>query len=172
MTERYTYLYHLPRDLYAPGCPVLIAAGALVRDNHTDRYLAQLKLQRISGKPIRSVTVEILPLDAQGRVSVGPVLCAYPCRAARDEFFGGQRGIPLSDRLDKEIHILIIRIGFLEGIDLSFGKLYGIICNPDLDLLRHRQMGKRRQKNSCCAGSCQAFYPSLCRFCHNTSPFL
>ena len=101
MTERYTYLYHLPRDLYAPGCPVLIAAGALVRDNHTDRYLAQLKLQRISGKPIRSVTVEILPLDAQGRVSVGPVLCAYPCRAARDEFFGGQRGIPLSDRTER-----------------------------------------------------------------------
>ena len=77
MTERYTYLYHLPRDLYAPGCPVLIAAGALVRDNHTDRYLAQLKLQRISGKPIRSVTVEILPLDAQGRVLIPQNLRDY-----------------------------------------------------------------------------------------------
>ena len=44
MEERYTRLFSLPENLYSAGAPVMIAAGALLKDNQTGKVLAQLKL--------------------------------------------------------------------------------------------------------------------------------
>ena len=33
MAERYTRLYTLPENLYTEGAPLVIAAGALLKDN-------------------------------------------------------------------------------------------------------------------------------------------
>ena len=40
MSERYSKLYVLPENLYAEGSPVIIAAGALLKDNQTGRVVA------------------------------------------------------------------------------------------------------------------------------------
>ena len=52
MSERYSRLFSLSENLYAEGAPVLIAAGALLKDNETGKVLAQLKLRSISDKKI------------------------------------------------------------------------------------------------------------------------
>ena len=62
MAERYSQLYLLPEDLYTPGAPLVIAAGALLRDTLTGQLIAQLKLQSITVKTITAVkkTLHIL----------------------------------------------------------------------------------------------------------------
>ena len=37
--ERYTSLYRLPENRYAASCPVLLAAGALLKDSRTGAVL-------------------------------------------------------------------------------------------------------------------------------------
>ena len=42
MSERYTRLFALEENLYSDGSPVVISAGALLKDNQTGAVLAQL----------------------------------------------------------------------------------------------------------------------------------
>ena len=44
MSERYHRLFSLPDNGYAQGAPVVLAAGALLKDNQTGQILAQLKI--------------------------------------------------------------------------------------------------------------------------------
>ena len=63
MSNRFEKLYSLPSPLYAPSMPVIIVAGALLKDTQTDKVLAQLKFKSVSPKAIKAVTVSLLPLD-------------------------------------------------------------------------------------------------------------
>ena len=55
MAERFTKLYELPGGLYAPGAPVLIRAGALLRDNLAKNTVVQMKLYNLDPRTIRIV---------------------------------------------------------------------------------------------------------------------
>ena len=70
MAERYSRLWSLPEGLYAQGAPLVIAAGALLRDSQTGQTLAQLKLRSISDKTISSVRVLVV-----GQDNIGMELC-------------------------------------------------------------------------------------------------
>ena len=70
MSERFTTLYRTPGNLYIAGSPVIISAGALLKDNQTGKVLAQLKLKSISDKRIKAVKIRILAFDVMG-ASVG-----------------------------------------------------------------------------------------------------
>ena len=63
MAERYTRLYTLPENLYTEGAPLVIAAGALLKDNQTGKVLAQLKYRSICSRPIRAIKVLITGYD-------------------------------------------------------------------------------------------------------------
>ena len=63
MAERYTRLFTLPPDLYTAGSPLVIAAGALLKDTQTGRVLAQLKLRSISDQRIRAVKLRVVGYD-------------------------------------------------------------------------------------------------------------
>ena len=39
MSERYSRLFSLPENLYAEGAPVVIAAGALLKESRNGLYL-------------------------------------------------------------------------------------------------------------------------------------
>ena len=98
MAERYIRLYALPNNVYLDGAPVLIAAGALLLDSQTGRVLAQLKLQNISEKAVRSVTVAVYPLDVAQRPMGEAVKYQYlDLAAARDQMFGQQTPIWMPD---------------------------------------------------------------------------
>ena len=63
MAERYSRLFTLPENLYTEGSPVIIAAGALLKDNQTGKVLAQLKLRSITEKDIQAVKVRLNLFD-------------------------------------------------------------------------------------------------------------
>lgn len=47
MNGRFEKLYSLPSQLYAPSSPVIITAGALLKDTQTGKVLAQLKFKNM-----------------------------------------------------------------------------------------------------------------------------
>lgn len=66
MSERYTRLYTLTTDLYAEGSPVIIMAGALLKDTQTNSVLTQLKIRNITDKKIKAAKISITPFDTAG----------------------------------------------------------------------------------------------------------
>lgn len=98
MSERYLKLFSLEENLYIPGSPVLIAAGALLKDTQTGRILGQLKLQNISDQPIKAATVALVPLDTVGNPLGEPVSYQYlDLKVTRDAYWGSQDPIRFSD---------------------------------------------------------------------------
>ena len=77
MSERYSRLFALPENLYASGSPVVIAAGALLKDNQTGKVIAQLKLRNIGNKAIKAATVSIIPFDTVGNPLGEPIQYQY-----------------------------------------------------------------------------------------------
>ena len=67
MSERYTRLFALEENLYSDGSPVVISAGALLKDNQTGAVLAQLKIRNIGGKTIKAAAVRITCFDTVGK---------------------------------------------------------------------------------------------------------
>ena len=98
MGERYSRLFTLPNNIYSVGAPVLIAAGALLKDNITGKVLAQLKLQSISNKPIKAASVRIFPKDTAGDALGESVSYQYlDIDIKRNGQFGQTVPIPLSN---------------------------------------------------------------------------
>ena len=96
MGERYSRLFALPNNIYSVGAPVIIAAGALLKDNITGKVLAQLKLQSISNKLIKAATVRIFPRDTAGDALGESVSYQYlDINAGRNGDFGQTVPIPL-----------------------------------------------------------------------------
>lgn len=98
MSERYLKLFSLEENLYIPGSPVLIAAGALLKDTQTGKILGQLKLQSISDQPIKAATVALIPLNTVGNPLGEPVSYQYlDLEITRDAYWGSQDPIRFSD---------------------------------------------------------------------------
>ena len=96
MGERYSRLFALPNNIYSVGAPVIIAAGALLKDNITGKVLAQLKLQSISNKLIKAATVRIFPRDTAGDALGESVSYQYlDINTGRNGDFGQTVPIPL-----------------------------------------------------------------------------
>ncbi|CCX37764.1 uncharacterized protein BN452_01689 [Clostridium sp. CAG:1013] len=68
MSERYTRLFTLPKDRYVRHAPVLVEAGALLKDNENGQVIGQLKILNLQDKPIKATTVAFLPFDTAGKV--------------------------------------------------------------------------------------------------------
>ena len=89
MAERYSRLFTLPENLYTEGSPVIIAAGALLKDNQTGKVLAQLKLRSITEKDIQAVKIRLNLFDTALCPIGEPVMFDYlDLRAIRDTDFG------------------------------------------------------------------------------------
>lgn len=96
MSERYSKLFALSENLYATGSPVVIAAGALLKDNQTGKVITQLKLRNISSKRIKAATVCVQPLDTVGNPLGDAVHYQYlDLNVAWNEEFGQKSAIAL-----------------------------------------------------------------------------
>lgn len=116
MGERYTRLFSLTPELYAKGSPIVVAAGALLKDTVTDRVLAQLKLRNIGQKKITEVTVQVQPLDAEGL----PLGEAFEHRyvdleADREHEFAQKVPVFVPDNATKGFFASVIRTSFADG---------------------------------------------------------
>lgn len=116
MSERYARLFSLPENLYFVGAPVVIAAGALLKDNQTGKVLAQLKIQNISGKAIKAVTVAIVPLDTVGKPLGETVNYQYlDLNVVRDADFGQKIPIALPDAATRSVTISVSEVIFADN---------------------------------------------------------
>lgn len=99
MSERYSHCFSLCPNIGQPGSPVMISAGALLKDNSTGNVLVQLKLRNISDRVIHAVKIKVHTYDYAGCELKGIDSFSYfGLTVGRGEEFGSQTPIPLPDR--------------------------------------------------------------------------
>lgn len=64
MNEQQTVVFSLPANLYAPGAPVVLESGRLLKDLQTSQIFLELTMRNIQPKTIRAVKVHLTPYDA------------------------------------------------------------------------------------------------------------
>ena len=115
MAERYTRLFTLAQDLYTPGAPLVIAAGALLKDTQTGQVLAQLKLRSISDAVITAVHLQVIGYD-MSRAEICREEHQYlDLRISRDDMFGSKEAIPMSKHAVRSFAVKILAVFFEDG---------------------------------------------------------
>lgn len=132
MSERYSKLFSLPENLYAAGSPVVIAAGALLKDNQTGKVIAQLKMRNINQKPIKAAKVSIHPLDTVGNPLGEKIEYQYlDLSAARDEDFGQKTPVALADASTRSFAASVEEVVFTDNsIWTATGELWEVLDTP------------------------------------------
>lgn len=116
MSERYTRLFSLPKNLSLKDCPIVISAGALLKDNISGKVLAQLKLRNLSPQAVKAVTLRINAYDATGAELNGVDACSYlDLNIPLDGEFGSQSPILLPDAATRSITVDILTVAFVDG---------------------------------------------------------
>jgi tetratricopeptide (TPR) repeat protein len=116
MSERYSKLFGLPENLYAEGAPVVISAGALLKDNQTSKMLAQFKFKNISQKQIKALKIKIKAFDVFGVQLEDITEYQYlDLSAPRDSEFGQKQAIPLPYNVTRSISCEVVSAVFADG---------------------------------------------------------
>lgn len=116
MDERFTRLFSLPENLGLDGCPIVISAGVLLKDNVTRKKLVQLKLRNLSPQEIKAVQVKINAYDANGTALDGVVTFSYlDLSVPLDGDFGSQTPIWLPDATARSFTVDILSVTLADG---------------------------------------------------------
>lgn len=116
MSERYSRLFSLSENLYATGSPILIVAGALLKDNQTGKVLAQLKMRNIGAKPIKAATISIQPLDTVGNLLGSAVSHQYlDLNVSRNDEFGAKTPVMLPDASTRSYFVSVTEVIFTDN---------------------------------------------------------
>ena len=115
MAERYTRLYTLPENLYLPGAPLVIAAGALLKDNQTGQILAQLKMRSITTRRIGAVKLLVIGYDVSKEEVCREEHQYLDLDVTRDDSFGAKEAIPLPRRSIRSFAVQIRAVYFSDG---------------------------------------------------------
>ena len=116
MSERYTRLFSLPENLGLEDCPVVISAGALLKDNTTGNVLAQLKLRNLSPQAVKAVTVRIHTYDtAKAELNGVDTFSYLDLNVPLDGEFGSQTPIPLPDAATRSFTVDILSVTLADG---------------------------------------------------------
>ena len=115
MSERYTKLFSLPERLYTDGAPVIIAAGALLKDTQTDKVLVQLKLRNITSKVIQAVKVQIRCFDVSGMQTAETEYQYLDLSVSRNVEFGQKTAVPLTDSVARSFSVACTSVIFSDN---------------------------------------------------------
>ena len=121
---RYEKVFTLTPMLYTDGSPVIIEAGALQKYNVNGNIIAQLKFKSISAKAIiKALTVKIVPLDISGNPIGEEIEHQYlDLSVKRDENFGSNEPIILSDNTTRGFSVFVTKIVFDDNTDVILEK--------------------------------------------------
>lgn len=160
MSERYARLFSLPENLYASGSPVVIAAGALLKDNQTGKVLAQLKLRSISPKMIIGVKVKLSLFDNAGNSIGAPAFFDYlDLSVSRDMEFGQKTPVPVAESKARAYTVEV------RGVVYADKTTWVAKDAPWEPLPRHRTLGavlrdaQLVKQYQIAVGSCVSDYP-------------
>lgn len=116
MSERYTKLFSLPKNLYAEGSPVIIEASVLTLDNNTNRVFVQLKFRNISDKEIKALSVTLKAYYVTGKEASEPVKYQYlDFCSSIDEEFGAKTPILLHDNTVRSFSVHIDEVVYYDN---------------------------------------------------------
>ena len=116
MSDRYSKLFALSENLYSVGAPVVIAAGALQKDNQTGKVFAQLKIRNIQDKVIKALTVKLTPFDTVGKPLGGTVDYQYlDLSAKRDTDFGQKTPVMLKEAATRSFAASVSEVIFSDN---------------------------------------------------------
>ena len=115
MAERYNKLYNLPGNLYAAGSPVVICAGALLKDNQGGKMLAQLKFRNISQHTISALKVQVLGFDVSGEKVCSVEHQYLDIKVGRNGVFGAKEAIPLPEQSVRSYQVRVLAAFFVEA---------------------------------------------------------
>ena len=116
MSERFTRLFALPAELYAEGSPLLIEAGALLRDSQNGRLIAQLKLKNLGEKAVQAAKIRLWPQDPAGRPLGGAIEYTYLDQSAgRGDSFGAKNPIPVAEGSTRSFRAELLEVIFADG---------------------------------------------------------
>ena len=128
MSERFSKLSSLPENLYATGSPVIISAGNLLKDNQTNKVLAQLKIKNITDKTIKATAVLIHLQDTAGKDLESDVLQQYlDLSIDCGEEFGQKNAIFLPDNSARGFSVEVKQVVFSDN---SIWEETGTVWNP------------------------------------------
>jgi tetratricopeptide (TPR) repeat protein len=131
MAERYTRLFALSGKLYTPGSPVIIEAGALLKDNQLNRVLAQIKLKSISPKEIKAVKVRISPLDVTGVALGQAVDHAYlDLTVCQDDSFGQQSPVVMQNADTRGFTVAVTEVVFADNTIWNGSGAWNTLTEP------------------------------------------
>lgn len=111
--ERYSRLYTTGKNMYSEGSPLLICAGALLKDNRNGKVIAQLKFKNVTGKVVKGVKIKLRTFDTFGKeLDVTDEYQYKDLYVKRNDVFGEQNAIPLSDDNSRKMDITIESVLF------------------------------------------------------------
>ena len=133
MIERYTRLFALEENLYSDGSPVVISAGALLKDNQTGAVLAQLKIRNIGSKTIKAAAVRITCFDTVGKPLEGTTEKEYlDLTAGRDEEFGQKSLVSLPYTSARSFSVAVTWVAFSDNtVWNASGEALSTLPKPD-----------------------------------------
>ena len=132
MGETYTRLYSLPERLYTMGAPVVVAAGALLKDNRIGNIIVQLKIQNIYNKTIKAVTVKVASMDTVGRTLGEETEYRYlDLNVKRNEFFGQQVPIVVPDEQTRSYSVKVTEAVFDDNTVWTGNEIWEPLEKPE-----------------------------------------
>ena len=132
MGETYARLYSLPERLYNMGAPVVVAAGALLKDNRNGNIIVQLKIQNICSKTIKAVTVKITSIDTVGRTLGEETEYQYlDLNVKRNEFLGQQVPIIVPNEQTRSYSVKVTEAAFDDNTVWAGNEIWEPLEKPD-----------------------------------------
>lgn len=133
MSERYTRLFALEENLYSEGSPVVVSAGALLKDNQTGAVLAQLKIKNIGDRRIKAAAVRIACFDTLGKPLEGTAEKEYlDLDAGRGAEFGQKTLISLPDASARSFSVSVAWVAFSDNtVWNASGEALSALPKPD-----------------------------------------
>ncbi len=123
MAERYSQLYSLQKNLYAPGSPLVITSGHLLLDSQSSHLFIQLRMRNISDKSISSVKVLFIGYDSSGGELCRENHTYSGLNAARDSIFGSKDTVILPDMVIRSFTVQLLAVSFSDGSQCVCGSV-------------------------------------------------
>ena len=109
--EKYTRVFYFDDPLYLKNSPVIVVAGAILKNNEYDEILAQLKFKNISNKKIKYVDIELKLYDQNGESQRKVINYQYlDLNIFRNEDFGSQEPIILPYNNTRSFEVIVKKV--------------------------------------------------------------
>lgn len=116
MAERFERLFALPSNLYSLGSPVIISAGALLKDNQTGSVIVQLKFQSVSSILIKALKVGVVAYDVARKELSGAEEYQYlDLCISNGQTFGSNKAIVMPNVVTRSFSISSITVVLADG---------------------------------------------------------